>query len=371
MDQIKEAFAFDDLLIVPGYSDVTPRMVDVSSRLTPSISLIIPLISAPMDTVTEAPMATAMATNGGVGVIHKNMAIEMQAAEIKKVKEFAIPMECKNACVDGEGKLLVGGAVGIGEDCLPRADALLAAHANFLVLDSAHGHSANIIRSIVEIKSTWPNCQLIAGNVVTSDGASAVLEAGADTVKVGIGAGSICTTRIVTGVGVPQITAIAEAVKIASKMGKCVIADGGIKYSGDIVKALAVGANSVMCGNLLAGCSESPGENVLIDGATHKIYRGMGSEDAMKCGSADRYAQGKSTKFVPEGIVGRVPCKGPVADVIFQLIGGLRSGMGYVGAANVDELHKKAKFVRIHEAGLRESHVHGVTVAKESPNYKS
>jgi IMP dehydrogenase len=324
-----------------------------------------------MDTVTEAEMAAEMAMGGGAGVIHRNMSIGAQAAEVENVKRRAVSTERAGVCTGVDGKLLVGGAIGVGDDCLPRAGALLAAHVDFLVIDSAHGHSANVIRSVKEIKSTWPDCQLIAGNVVTFDGARALFEAGADAVKVGIGAGSICTTRIVAGIGVPQVTAIAEVVKFASRIGKCVIADGGIRHSGDIVKALAIGANCVMCGNLLSGCDESPGESVSVDGFRCKIYRGMGSEDAMKCGSADRYSQKQVCKLVPEGVVGRVRCKGRVADIIFQLVGGLRSGMGYVGAANVGELREKARFVRIHEAGLKESHVHGVAIAKESSNYKS
>ncbi|MDR0742236.1 MAG: IMP dehydrogenase [Puniceicoccales bacterium] len=370
---IGEALTFDDVLIVPCYSEVTPDMVDVTSFLTPSIRMNVPLVSSPMDTVTEANMATAMAKNGGVGVIHKNMSIESQKNEVEKVKQWQIKGEqnnCPKACKNNRGELIVGGAVGVGTDCLPRVEALLAAGADFIVVDSAHGHSANVIRSIGEIKAAWPNCQLIAGNVVSSEGARAILEAGADTIKVGIGAGSICTTRIIAGVGVPQITAIAEVVKIAAKMNRCVIADGGIKYSGDIVKAIAMGANCVMCGNLFAGCDETPGEKISADGRQYKIYRGMGSEEAMKSGSADRYSQNSSKKFVPEGVIGRVQYKGPVGDIIYQLVGGLRSGMGYVGAATLEELRKNAKFVKINAAGLRESHIHDITMVKEPPNYK-
>ncbi|MDR3143931.1 MAG: IMP dehydrogenase [Puniceicoccales bacterium] len=367
---VGEALTFDDLLLIPRYSDVTPDMVDVASNLTPSIRINVPLISAPMDTVTEANMAIAMAQQGGVGVIHRNMAIGEQKNEVANVKQHLAGNELPNACRDSRGKLLVGGAVGVGVDCLPRAEALLSVHVDFIVVDSAHGHSANVIRSIIEIKKAWPDCPLIAGNVVTAEGAKAVFDAGADTVKVGIGAGSICTTRIVSGVGVPQITAIFEVSKVAAKMGKCLVADGGIRYSGDIVKAIAAGADCIMCGNLFAGCDEAPGEEIASDdGRRHKVYRGMGSEDAMCSGSADRYFQSQSKKFVPEGIVGRVKCKGPVGDIAYQLAGGLRSGMGYVGAANVKALKKNAKFVRIHTAGLLESHTHGVAALKESPNY--
>jgi IMP dehydrogenase len=374
MDKIiGEALTFDDVLIVPCYSEVTPDMVDISSFLTPSIPINVPLVSSPMDTVTEASMAIAMARNGGVGVIHKNMPIESQKGEIEKVKQWQIKDKgdkYPRACKDDGGALIVGGAVGVGTDCLPRVEALLAAGADFIVVDSAHGHSANVIRSIGEIKAAWPNCQLIAGNVVSFEGARAILEAGADTVKVGIGAGSICTTRIIAGVGVPQITAIAEVVKVATKMDRCVIADGGIKYSGDIVKAIAVGANCVMGGNLFAGCEEAPGEKISSDGHHYKIYRGMGSEEAMKSGSADRYSQNSSKKFVPEGVIGRVQYKGYVDDIVYQLVGGLRSGMGYVGAATLEDLRKNAKFVKINAAGLRESHIYDITMVKEPPNYK-
>jgi IMP dehydrogenase len=284
--------------------------------------------------------------------------------DIEKIKKY--PHSCK----DDSGRLRVGGAIGVGGDCLPRAEALLNAGADVLVLDSAHGHSANVLRAIAEVRAAWPHCQLIAGNIATFEGATAILKAGADAVKVGIGPGSICTTRIVAGVGVPQITAVVDAVRAAAAMDRCVVADGGIKYSGDIVKALAVGAHSVMIGSLFAGSEESPGETLLYQGRTYKIYRGMGSIDAMKEGSADRYSQEKSKKFVPEGIVGRVPYQGPVSDNLYQLVGGLRSGMGYVGAVSLEDLRAKARFVRISPAGLRESHVHDVIITKEAPNYQ-
>ncbi len=477
---LPKALTFDDVLLQPAYSVVTPDMVDVTTFLTPDISLNVPFISAAMDTVTESAMAIAMARNGGVGVIHKNMTIENQVYEVSKVKksesgmvsdpitvapdstvanalslmaEYHIsglpvvdkgnlvgivtnrdvrfvtepehtlvkeimtsdklitikegasmdeakrllhenriekllviddanhltglitikdinmvkkyPMSCK----DSAGRLRVGAAIGIGADGEERAAKLVEAGVDFLVLDSAHGHSENVLKAIRRVKGNYPLCQLIAGNVATYEGAKAILEAGADTVKVGIGPGSICTTRIVSGVGVPQITAIMEAAKAAREKGKCLIADGGIKYSGDVVKALAVGGNSVMLGSMLAGTDASPGETLLYQGRTYKMYRGMGSIDAMKAGSSDRYFQDNSKKLVPEGIVGRVPYKGPTSDTIYQLVGGLRSGMGYLGAENLKALQDKAKLVQISSAGLKESHVHDVFITKEAPNY--
>lgn len=476
-----KALTFDDILLLPAYSEVTPDQIEVDTCLTPSIRLNIPLLSAAMDTVTESEMAISMARNGGVGVIHKNMSIEDQKLEVEKVKksesgmitspvtispnstvadaltlmsEFrvsglpvvrgsklvgiltnrdvrfvkdlettlvkevmtsrrlvTVPVgttleEAKehlhanriekllvvdsekrlaglitmkdiekirkypNSSKDDSGRLRVGAAIGIGADCLPRAEALLEAGADFLVLDSAHGHSKNVLNGIREVRSAFPKCQLVAGNIATYEGAKAILEAGADTVKVGIGPGSICTTRMIAGIGVPQVTAVIEAARAAKEMDRCIIADGGIKYSGDVVKALAMGAHSVMIGSLFAGSEESPGETILYQGRTYKIYRGMGSIDAMKEGSSDRYFQEKSKKFVPEGIVGRVPYKGPVSDNLYQLIGGLRSGMGYVGAPNLKALRENVKAVEISSAGLRESHVHDVIITKEAPNYR-
>ncbi|MDR2604640.1 MAG: IMP dehydrogenase [Desulfovibrio sp.] len=476
-----DGLTFDDVLLLPGYSETTPDMADVSSLLTPDIRLNIPLLSAAMDTVTEAEMAVSMARNGGVGVIHKNSPIAVQSHEVKKVKKsesgmitspvtvrpddsvaaalelmssyrvsglpvvegrllvgiltnrdvrfvkdpsqirvrdrmtkdrlITVPVgttleEAKDhlhenriekllvvdenkelcglitmkdiekirkypdSCKDDRGRLRVGAAIGVGADCLSRAAALLEAGADFLVLDSAHGHSRNVLDAVREVRAAWPSCKLVAGNVGTYEGAKAVLEAGADTVKVGIGPGSICTTRIVAGVGVPQITAVREAARAAAELDRCVIADGGVKYSGDIVKAIAVGAHSVMIGSLFAGSEESPGESILYQGRRYKIYRGMGSIDAMKEGSSDRYFQEKSKKLVPEGIVGRVPYKGPVGDSLYQLVGGLRSGMGYVGATDLNDLRAKARFLRISPAGLRESHVHDVIITKEAPNYQ-
>ena len=480
-DFAKKALTFDDILLAPGYSEVTPDMVDVTTYVSSDIKLNIPLISAAMDSVTESEMAISMSRNGGIGIIHKNNSIAEQRLEVEKVKKSESGMitspitvnpnntvadalklmegyrvsglpvvrgkklcgiltnrdvrfvtepskvlvkevmtsrrlvtvprgttleEAKvhlhksriekllvvdnnkelcglitmkdiekiikypNSSKDSQGRLRVGAAIGIGEECMARSEALVEAGVDLLVLDSAHGHSANIIKAVAEIKSAWPHVALVAGNVATYEGAKALFKAGADTVKVGIGPGSICTTRIIAGVGVPQITAIIEGVRAARECDKHIIADGGIKFSGDIVKALAVGANTVMVGSLLAGSEESPGETLLFQGRTYKIYRGMGSIDAMKQGSSDRYFQDKSKKLVPEGIVGRVPYKGPVADSLYQLVGGLRSGMGYVGAANLTELWQKANFVEISSAGLRESHVHDVVITKESPNYQ-
>ena len=471
---------FDDVLLLPNYSEVLPDQVDLQTKLTPGIVLNIPLISAAMDTVTESRMAISMARAGGVGVIHKNMSIERQKLEVEKVKKsesgmiidpvtvspednvgyvlklmseyrisglpvveddqlrgivtnrdvrFVQDMTTKvkevmtsenlvtvpvgttleeakkilqknkiekllvvdkdnklkglitikdiekirkypNACKDEIGRLRVGAAVGVGPDRDARVEALIKAGADFIVLDSAHGHSKNIIRSVEAIRKNFPKCNLVAGNVATYEGARALIKAGADTIKVGIGPGSICTTRVVAGVGVPQVTAIMEAVKACREADCCLIADGGVKFSGDIVKAIAAGADSVMMGSMLAGTEESPGETVLYQGRTYKIYRGMGSIDAMKEGSSDRYFQDKAHKLVPEGIVGRVPFKGPVSETIYQLIGGLRAGMGYVGCASVKELQEKARFVRITLAGLRESHVHDVIITKEAPNYR-
>ncbi|WP_045214640.1 IMP dehydrogenase [Desulfonatronovibrio magnus] len=481
MDKIwGHGLTFDDVLLMPAYSEVLPDQVDLSTILTPSISLNIPLLSAAMDTVTEARMAISMARAGGVGVIHKNMTIEKQRIEVEKVKKsesgmivdpvtvkpddsvesvitfmseyrisglpvvdkgqlvgivtnrdvrfvhdmstrvkdvmtsrnlVTVPMgttlnEAKqilqknkiekllvvdegkalkglitikdiekikkypNACKDDMGRLRVGAAVGVGMDQAERVEALLRAGADFIVLDSAHGHSKNIINSVSGLKSTFPDCQLIAGNVATYEGAKALVDAGADTVKVGIGPGSICTTRIVAGVGVPQITAIIEASKACREKDRCVIADGGVKFSGDVVKAIVAGADSVMMGSMLAGTEESPGETILYQGRTYKIYRGMGSIDAMMDGSSDRYFQDKTNKLVPEGIVGRVPFKGQAGETIYQLIGGLRSGMGYVGCANIRELQAKAQFLRMTAAGYKESHVHDVIITKEAPNYR-
>ena len=476
-----KSLTFEDILLVPAYSDITPDMVSLEAWLTPEIKLPIPLLSAAMDTVTESAMAISMARNGGIGIIHKNMSIADQRLEVEKVKKsesgmildpvtvgpddtvqkalqlmhdyrvsglpvekndtlvgiltnrdvrfvtepekvlvcevmtrdnlVTVPMgttleEAKkhlhthriekllvvdanrklrglitmkdidkvqkypDSCKDDKGRLRVGAAIGVGKESEERASELLAAGADVLVLDSAHGHSENILRAVRNIRSAFPKAQLIAGNGATYEGAKALIEAGVDTVKCGIGPGSICTTRVVAGVGVPQVTAIMETSRATREYGKCLIADGGIKYSGDVVKALAVGANSIMAGSLFAGTDETPGEIILYQGRTYKTYRGMGSIDAMKDGSCDRYFQEKSKKFVPEGIVGRVPSRGPVAETIYQLMGGLRSGMGYLGAKDIPTLFETAQYVEISSAGLRESHVHDVIITKEAPNYR-
>ncbi len=476
-----KGLTFDDVLLVPDYSEVTPDLVDVSAWLTPAIKLGIPLISAAMDTVTESGMAISMARQGGIGIVHKNMDVPRQRLEVEKVKKsesgmildpvtvapedtvrhalelmsdfrvsglpvvkqnalvgiltnrdvrfvehpdstlvcevmtrdnlVTVPMgttleEAKHhlhvhriekllvvdenrqlkglitmkdidkvqkypdACKDDKGRLRVGAAVGVSADCEYRASELLAAGADALVMDSAHGHSANILRTLEMLRGTFPEAQIIAGNVATYEGAKALIKAGADTVKVGIGPGSICTTRVVAGVGVPQVSAVMEAARAAREAGRCIIADGGIKFSGDVVKALASGAHTVMIGSLLAGTDESPGETILYQGRTYKIYRGMGSIDAMKDGSSDRYFQEKSHKLVPEGIVGRVPSRGPAAETVYQIVGGLRSGMGYLGAGNLEDLFARARMVEISAAGLRESHVHDVIITKEAPNYR-
>ncbi len=476
------ALTFDDILLQPGFSQTLPKDVDTKTILTKKIALNIPLISAAMDTVTEAPTAIAMAQNGGLGIIHKNMTIEQQATEVTKVKRsetgiivdpicldpddtvakalaikaehnisgfpvtknkklvgiltnrdlrfntnknlkvsevmtkenlvtvspgVTIPQAKKllqkhriekllvvdadnnlkgmitvrdieknekypNAVKDSKSRLLVGGAVSVGDEGLQRALALHEAGVDVIVVDSAHGHSQMIIDVIKKIKQKIKNSQLIAGNIATAEAARDLIRAGADALKVGIGPGSICTTRIVSGVGVPQVHALQVCCDAAKKAGIPVIADGGIKYSGDIVKAIAVGAQAAMIGSLFAGTDEAPGETILYQGRSYKMYRGMGSLGAMRDGSKDRYFQGDVTeakKLVPEGIEGRVPYRGPLADSIYQLIGGLRSGMGYVGAKNLHELREKARLVQITTAGLKESHVHDVIVTKEAPNY--
>ncbi|HAV40777.1 MAG: IMP dehydrogenase [Aquificota bacterium] len=481
--EILEGYTFDDLLLIPQYSEVLPHEVDVSTWLTKKIRLNIPIVSAAMDTVTEARLAIALAREGGIGIIHRNLSIEEQAQEVEKVKKSEsgmilqpvtvrpdntvkealeimerykisgvpvvsdgnklvgiltnrdlrfikptdyhkpvslfmtsqnlivaqervtleeaeeilqrhkvekLPIVDKegrlvglitikditkrkkypNACKDELGRLRVGAAVGTGPDTKDRVDALVSVGVDVIAIDTAHGHSKRVLETVEFIKSTYPNLEVIAGNVATAEGALDLIKAGADAVKVGVGPGSICTTRIVAGVGVPQLTAIRWAYEVAKEYGVPIIADGGIKYSGDIVKALAMGASSVMLGNLLAGTEEAPGETVYYQGRAYKVYRGMGSLGAMMSRrSADRYGQEKMEKFVPEGIEGRVPYRGRLSDVIYQLVGGLRSGMGYVGAKNLEELRQKAKFVRITWAGYKESHVHDVQITKEAPNY--
>ncbi|MBQ8696824.1 MAG: IMP dehydrogenase [Clostridia bacterium] len=476
----KEGLTFDDVLLIPQKSDVTPDMIQLGTRLTNKIRLNIPLMSSAMDTVTEAPLAIAIAREGGVGVIHKNMTIEEQADHVERVKRSengvivdpfwlkgdnyayeadelmgkykisGVPIcddnkkligiitnrdmrflsdynvkigevmttenlvtapvgttleqaqdilrqhrieklpivddnfilkglitikdiekatKYPNSARDEKGRLLCGAAIGVTNDVLDRAAALIKVGVDFLVLDSAHGHSKNIINCVKKIKEAYPDCQLIAGNIATPEAAEDLILAGADAVKVGIGPGSICTTRIVAGIGVPQITAIADVSEVTSKYNIPLIADGGIKYSGDIPKAIAAGADVIMVGSLLAGCEESPGATEIYQGRSFKVYRGMGSLAAMEKGSKDRYFQTGSKKLVPEGVEGRVPFKGPLSDTVFQLMGGLRSGMGYCGCETIELLKKNGKFVRITNAGLRESHPHDISITKEAPNY--
>lgn len=479
---VKEGLTFDDVLLIPAKSDVTPNMIDLSTKLTENIKLNTPIMTAAMDTVTEAETAIAIAREGGIGIIHKNMTIEQQADEVDKVKRSEngvivnpfsltadrkvyeadelmgkykisgvpivdnvgklvgiitnrdmrfisdfdekidevmtkknlitapidtnleqaqeilrkhkiekLPLVDENGCLKGlitikdiekaiqypnsardkGGRLLCGAAIGVTADVLDRAGALIDAQADVLVLDSAHGHSQNIMKCLKMVKEKYPNTPVIAGNIATAEAAEDLIAAGADALKVGIGPGSICTTRVVAGIGVPQITAVYDVARVAQKYNIPVIADGGIKYSGDIVKALAAGASVVMLGSLLAGCEEAPGETEIFQGRSFKVYRGMGSLGAMACGSKDRYFQEGAKKLVPEGVEGRVPFKGPLADTIFQLVGGIRSGMGYCGCADIPTLHEKSQFVRITGAGLKESHPHDIYITKEAPNYSA
>jgi IMP dehydrogenase len=484
ISDIPVALTFDDVLLLPAASKILPNEVDVTTRLSRNITMNIPLLSAAMDTVTEANTAISMAREGGIGIIHRNMSVERQATEVDKVKKSesgmivdpvtmhpdqkisevlevmeryrisGVPivedgrklvgivtnrdlrfetnldqkvsnvMTKKNlvtasegitleeskvllhqnriekllvvndegdllglitikdimkikkypkACKDKLGRLRVGAAVGVGPDRDVRVEALVKAGADVIVIDSAHGHAEAVLNSVPAIKRKFPNVELIAGNVATADGTRSLAEAGADAIKVGVGPGSICTTRVVAGVGVPQISAVIECSKIAREYQIPIVADGGIKYSGDVVKALAAGADSAMIGSIFAGTDESPGETVLYQGRSYKVYRGMGSLGAMKEGSGDRYFQSnieEEVKLVPEGIEGRVPYKGPLSSSVFQLIGGLRAGMGYVGCGTLDQLRKEAKFIRITSAGLKESHVHDVIITKEAPNYQ-
>ncbi|MEY8303905.1 IMP dehydrogenase [Anaerosalibacter bizertensis] len=480
MEIVGEGLTFDDVLLLPGKSDVLPREVNINTQLTKKIKLNIPLMSAGMDTVTESRMAIAMAREGGIGVIHKNMSIEEQALEVDRVKRSehgiitdpfylspvhsvsdalelmeryhisGVPItndkgklvgiitnrdirferdttkkidevmtkeklvtantdismdealeimkkykieklplvdedfmlsglitikdieksiEHPNSAKDESGRLLAAAAVGVTQDMMDRVRALVKAKVDVIVVDTAHGHSGGVLEAVKNIKSEYPDLQLIAGNIATGEAALDLIKAGADAIKVGIGPGSICTTRVVTGIGVPQITAIMNCAKVAKEHGIPVIADGGIKYSGDITKAIACGADIVMVGSLFAGTSESPGEEELYEGRRFKVYRGMGSMGAMNAGSKDRYFQEGAKKLVPEGVEGRVPYRGPLGDVAYQLMGGLRAGMGYVGAANIKELQKKAKFVKITGAGLIENHPHDILITKEAPNY--
>ena len=476
---VKEGLTFDDVLLIPAKSDILPKDIDISTKLTKKIKLNTPFMSAAMDTVTESKMAIAIAREGGIGVIHKNMTIEQQTNEVDKVKRsengvivnpfFLSPdhlvsdanalmskyrisgvpicengklvgiltnrdlrfltdynivikevmtkehlvtapvgtdmhqaqeilrqhkieklpivdeygmlkglitikdiekaVQYPNSARDDGGRLLCAAAIGVTSDVLIRAEALINAQVDALVLDSAHGHSKGIIDCIIKIKAKFPNAQIIAGNIATAEGARALIEAGADAIKVGMGPGSICTTRVVAGIGVPQVTAIYDVACVAAEYGIPVIGDGGVKYSGDVVKAIAAGADVIMVGSLFAGCEESPGESEIYQGRRFKVYRGMGSLSAMDKGSRDRYFQEDNKKLVPEGVEGRVPYKGSLSDTIFQLIGGLKSGMGYCGTSSVEDLKEHGNFIRITGAGLKESHPHDIYITKEAPNY--
>lgn len=364
------ALTFDDVLLVPAYSEVLPREVSTKARFTRNISLNIPIVSAAMDTVSEKAMAIMLARKGGISVVHKNMSIEAQARQIRAVKEYPAEGD-KIPCLDAEGRLRVAAGVGITTDVLDRVTALVEAGVDAIVLDSAHGDSHGVVEALRKIKAVYPELDTVVGNIATAEAAVRLIEAGADSLKVGIGPGSICTTRIIAGVGVPQISAIYDVAKAAEGSGVPVIADGGLRYSGDIVKALAAGGDSVMIGSMFAGTDEAPGEIFEENGRKFKSYRGMGSVDAMKAGSRDRYFQDgedSTKKLVPEGVVARVPYKGSVGDIIYQLVGGIRSGMGYCGAADIDALHS-ARFVRITANGLVENHPHDITITGNTPNY--
>lgn len=370
---IKEAYTFDDLLLVPAKSVIVPAQVDLSSKLTEKITLRIPIVSAAMDTVTEEMMASQLAKLGGLGFIHKNMPTNTQAEMVKLVKETKIEDEYVNANVDTQGRLVVGAAVGVGEASLDRVKALVEAGVDIVTVDSAHGHSEGVIQTVRLIRSTFPDLDIVGGNIVTAQAATDLIYAGANVVKVGVGPGSICTTRVVAGVGVPQLTAVNDVYNVAKQYGVGVIADGGIKLSGDISKALAAGATCVMLGGLLAGTEETPGDVIEVFGKRVKSYVGMGSLSAMQRGSSDRYFQGgvkELDKLVPEGIEATVPYKGSIKDVVYQMLGGVRSGMGYCGCATIEEMHTKAQFVKITGAGLKESHPHDVDNVKEAPNYR-
>lgn len=369
---VKEGYTFDDLLLVPAKSEVVPKDVSLKTRLTDKVTLNIPLISAAMDTVTEEEMAREMSKLGGLGFIHKNMTIKEQADMIKNVKSVEVNSDWEDASLDSSGKLLVGAAVGVGLDTMDRVKALVDAGVDIITVDSAHGHSEGVIQTVKKIREQYPTLDIVGGNVVTAQGATDLIYAGANVIKVGVGPGSICTTRVVAGVGVPQLTAVNDVYQVAKQYNVGVIADGGIKLSGDIAKAIAAGADCVMLGGLLAGTEESPGEIIEVYGKKVKNYVGMGSLSAMQRGSSDRYFQGgekELKKLVPEGIEATVPYKGSINEVVYQMMGGLRSGMGYCGCASILEMKLNAQFVKITGAGLTESHPHDVENVKDAPNY--
>lgn len=361
MPNFSKSLTFDDVLLLPQYSDIRRSDVSVATKVTKHFSLELPFLSAPMDTVTEVAMAIALGVEGGLGVIHKNMSPLAQAAQIKKVKEYK------------KKKLLAAGAIAYGGDALERAQALLKAGVDILVIDTAHGHSKGVVdmTKLLKQDKRFARVDIISGNVATAEGVKILIKAGADAVKVGIGPGSICTTRVVAGIGVPQLTAVLEAAQAAKKSNVPIIADGGINYSGDIVKALAAGASTVMMGRLFAGCDEAPGELITVSGKKFKSYRGMGSLDAMKQGSKDRYGQAQleTKKLIPEGVVAKVSYTGTLNDKVTQLVGGLKGGCVYIGAKNISELQKKAKFVQITPASLHENHPHDLSTIEAAPNY--
>lgn len=368
---VKVGITFDDVLLIPQKSNILPHQVDLKTRLTKNINLNIPVLSAAMDTVTESKMAISMALFGGAGVIHKNLSIERQVEEVTLVKSVkVVPIPEFKPALDVKNRLLVGAGVSTSQNTLARVEALVKAEVDFVIVDSAHGHSQGVINLVSEIKTAFPQLQVIAGNIATKEAAQDLVAVGADAVKVGIGPGSICTTRVVAGVGVPQISAIMEVYEYCQEANIPLIADGGIKYSGDVVKALGAGANTVMLGSILAGTDEAPGEVIQIDGRTYKTYVGMGSLAAMVRGSSDRYFQQQNQKLVPEGIESIVDAKGPAQEIIYQLLGGLRSGMGYTGSETIDLLRQNAKFTHITNAGLVESHPHDVRIFKQAPNYR-
>lgn len=367
---VRFALTYDDILLIPQYSEITPSEIVPVTHFARDIYLKAPLMAAAMDTVTESKMAISIGEIGGLGVIHKNLTIAEQAEQVRHVKAYRA--QSSHASLNQKGELYAAAAVGVGADARERIKELVAAGADIICVDTAHGHSKNVLETVKFIRENYRDLIIVAGNVVTAAGTEALIHAGADVVKVGVGPGSICTTRMVSGVGMPQISAIIECSQAAKKLGKNIIADGGVKLSGDITKALAVGANMVMLGNLLAGTDESPGEIFEDNGHRYKAYRGMGSLGAMAKGSKDRYGQSgvEEDKLVPEGIEGRVAYKGAVAPLLHQLLGGVKSGMGYLGAKDISDLQHKAQFVQITPSGLRESHVHNVTITKQAPNYK-
>lgn len=366
----KDALTFDDVLLVPQYSEITPDMADVSTKLTNTFKMNVPFLSAAMDTVSEHKLVTALALAGGLGVIHKNMSIADQAKEVEMVKNYEFDNEkYKRALIDKKGRLCVGAAIGVTADMMDRVHALLDAGVDVFVLDSAHGDSKNIINAIKNLRLEYPSMELIAGNVATYEGALDLMKAGASAVKVGMGPGSICTTRIIAGIGVPQLQAVMDCARASKEMNVPIIADGGIKYSGDVVKALAAGANTVMLGGLFATCEEAPGDIYESNGKKYRTYRGMGSIEAMAKGSTDRYFQIGHKKFVAEGVQGIVEVKTIVEELVFQLIGGLKAGMGYCGSKDIPTLQEKGTFIKITNNALLESHPHDISIDKGEPNY--